>query len=160
MIRAGPPLKRALKPSSRSILIVNEGVAVVRLVQLTDFGECISKTLVTRLPFARLYLKPRLDDICHMPNIDISVLHKLPAEGYRTRRSCEVGSRHATACQSIPSNSLMVSQSVISETPPWEQGQVRPSHEANNHVRYCGRGKGFQKRQCFAVITFMKYVFF
>jgi len=78
MMRAGPPLKRALKPSSRSILILNKGITVTRLVWLTDFGECISKPLVGCLPFTSLHLKPRLDDICHTPDIDISCfLNKL-----------------------------------------------------------------------------------
>jgi hypothetical protein len=57
-MRAGPPLNSALKPSSRSIVILIRGTLGHRLdlVLRTNLGERINKALVIGLPLTSLYL--------------------------------------------------------------------------------------------------------
>ena len=57
-MRAGPPLNSALKPSSRSVVNLNEGNTMTQLDQTlrTNLGERIDKTLVGCLSLASLYL--------------------------------------------------------------------------------------------------------
>ena len=71
IMRAGPPLKNALKPSSRSdqcgaVPHVNQPRSAAPFAQkpLTDLHERVRKALVVRLARPSFNLQPRLHNIC------------------------------------------------------------------------------------------------
>ena len=64
MIRAGPPLKNALKPSSRSTAnSVNPSTSGLAVTTLTDLRKRVHKALVVSLARPCLHLQTRLNDI-------------------------------------------------------------------------------------------------
>jgi hypothetical protein len=64
-IRAGPPLKKALKPSSLSVMKCSESTGRANNLQasLTYLGERITHALVGRLALPSLDLESGLDDV-------------------------------------------------------------------------------------------------
>lgn len=65
MIRAGPPLKNALNPSSRSVAAsYNQPVSTYTHIPLTYLLERIAHSLVRSVAGLGFRLQTRLDDIC------------------------------------------------------------------------------------------------